>query len=109
MRRILCAIIVCLGLSVPAAAETAVYSLGVRGGLSTLTGGVSPKTAFHPDFGLTAGYRLHAGWLLELDLSHYNLPNDTLLTSSFGFAFSNHDAIATIKATGIGITLSRCC
>ncbi len=89
------------------AAEPGVYSFGVWGGLSTITGGDSLTFPMQADYGVRFGYYLKKGWTLEFDFTRYKWNSDSTESSSFAIGSGDDNAILRYTATGVGITATK--
>jgi len=100
-------IIFCLAATTTLSASEYKYYLGVKGGLSTLSGGDSAKFTFQNNFGGDFGFRVSNRWLLNFGLTFHRNYNDTGATSSFSFGSEQTRATQRWKATRLELSMKR--
>ncbi|MFQ5452710.1 MAG: hypothetical protein ACE5D6_00810, partial [Candidatus Zixiibacteriota bacterium] len=83
------------------------YQLGVQGGVTTLSGGESPKYTFQRSVGFDFGYWFKERWSLNFNLSRHKNFNDTSATSSLSFGADELNATRKWQATRLGLTVNH--
>lgn len=83
------------------------YSVGLKYGLATLSGGLDTEFPFEKFTGLAIGYKLSPKYDFKFDYSSYSIRNDTALTSGFSFSGNEENATTKWKADKVGISFGR--
>ncbi len=83
------------------------YSVGLKYGLATLSGGLDTEFPFKKFSGLTFGYKLSPKWDFKFGYSGYSIKNDITLTGGFSFGGSDEDATTKWKAGRVGISFGK--
>lgn len=83
------------------------YYLGLKGGLTTLTGGDSARFTLQDSYGASFGYRFKDRWLIDFDLSYRRNYNDTTAGTIFAIGGNKDDATQRWKATRLGLSLKH--
>ncbi|MEW6411110.1 MAG: OmpA family protein [Candidatus Zixiibacteriota bacterium] len=100
-------LILVLMLSIPCQGSDYRYYFGLKGGVSTITGGDGYKFPLNESFGGSAGYRFSDRWHLEFDFSIHRNLNDSTASSSLSFGGDDANATQKWKASRLGITLNK--
>lgn len=102
-------IIFVLLLSVSSFAKQYKYFLGLKGGMTTLSGGNGNinKFSFQNSYGAVIGFKLKERLLLNLNYSLHKNYNDSTNSSSFSFGTDKSNASMKWQATRLGLTFSK--
>ncbi len=100
-------VIVILLLSIPCQASDYRYYFGIKGGVSSITGGDGYKFPLSKSLGGSAGLRLSDKWNLEIDFTTHRNYNDSTATSSFTFSGDEVNATLKWKATRLGVSVNH--
>ncbi len=83
------------------------YFFGLTGGKATIASGDSAKYTLQNVVGLKVGYIFNDDWRVNLDLSFYDLTNDTTATSSFALKRDGFAATRQWQAKRVGLIMNR--
>jgi len=83
------------------------YYFGLRGGVSTLTGGDSAKFIAETAYGGSLGISLAERWTLDLGATVHRNYNDSTASSSFSLGGDEANATLRWKANRLGATVNR--